>query len=445
MDELTTFYNKIKKINANAEGISICEARDIVQNINEFLYTNYEGIGTTVALGDKYEYFSDFHKYWESHHEEILDAKIDDNKCALVAEALHKVYILTKGKAFAKVAKTYKESKLSDEAICRIRLLTANQDFRNSIDFTHLAKAYDADPSTFDENFIEHEPSEFLSRLHFYKLSQTDKRIRYAKTIADFVIHHAESPYKLIDSFNYDLYALRNALINCQGAGYGAKKTDMVLRDMVVLGIWKNTKGFDKINVASDVNTIKVALRTGILKTAIPLVSSFIDIFCYQYSYIDEMNAKAWRRVWELWMQKYPNDNIQSPCLIDFFVYDVVGRQFCKPNLYIYQCDKESHIFPWHSPNNHTCQICQSKGIRGVRAYSIGRVMACSNKDGYIAIRKTEFVKNLPSNAKMDVCPFTDICKEKYLMPPKSISILGRTGWTSAYSRKGDGGGGLMA
>lgn len=30
-------------------------------------------------------------------------------------------------------------------------------------------------------------------------------------------------------------------------------------------------------------------------------------------------------------------------------------------------------------------------------------------------------------------------------MPPKSISILGQTGWTTAYARNDEGGGGLMA
>lgn len=35
--------------------------------------------------------------------------------------------------------------------------------------------------------------------------------------------------------------------------------------------------------------------------------------------------------------------------------------------------------------------------------------------------------------------------KIKKLMPPKSISILGQTGWTTAYTEIGIGGGGLMA
>ena len=75
---------------------------------------------------------------------------------------------------------------------------------------------------------------------------------------------------------------IQKALINLPHSGYGNKKADMFIRDMIVLGIWKNVKNFESINVASDVNTIKVALRTGILKTEIPLVSSFLDIFCYQ-------------------------------------------------------------------------------------------------------------------------------------------------------------------
>lgn len=30
-------------------------------------------------------------------------------------------------------------------------------------------------------------------------------------------------------------------------------------------------------------------------------------------------------------------------------------------------------------------------------------------------------------------------------MPPKSISIMGQTGWNSAYAKQNEGGGGLMA
>ena len=194
-------------------------------------------------------------------------------------------------------------------------------------------------------------------------LSQNDKRINYAKNISGFLLAHDCSPYEIINKYNRDVYSLRNAMIACN-AGYGNKKADMFIRDMVVLGIWMNVTGFENINVASDINTIKIALRTGIIKTEIPLVSSFLDIFCYQYSYIDDMNAKAWRRVWEIWNNKYPNEQIASPCLLDYFVYNVVGRQFCKESLSIFKGDNCGHIFRWHSGQNKTCQVCHAQGVK---------------------------------------------------------------------------------
>lgn len=50
----------------------------------------------------------------------------------------------------------------------------------------------------------------------------------------------------------------------------------------------------------------------------------------------------------------------------------------------------------------------------------------------------------------MSECPFAEACNpglDNFILkqPPKSISILGRTGWTEAYTRVDEGGGGLMA
>ena len=144
------------------------------------------------------------------------------------------------------------------------------------------------------------------------------------------------------------MYKIRNFLLSKRGSGFGNKKTDMFIRDMVVLGVWNNPINFNKIDVASDINTVKVALRTGILKTEIPLVSSFLDIFCYQYGLIDEMNALAWRKVWEKWNILYPKTCIESPSLIDYFVYRVIGKNFCKESLCIFRCHSGLHQFKWH-------------------------------------------------------------------------------------------------
>ena len=274
-------------------------------------------------------------------------------------------------------------------------------------------------------------------------MSQNDKRINYARSIAKFIIESKTTPFNLIEQYDYDVAEFKSALVSYFQSGYGNKKADMFIRDMVVLGVWKNVKNFDAINVASDVNTIKVALRTGILKTAIPLVSSFLDIFCYQYGYIDMMSALAWRKVWEIWKEKYPKETIASPCLLDYFIYDIIGKQFCKEILHIFHGEDCGHIFKWHSGRNKTCQICYKLGKRS-KAHSISNILPCTDEEGNIAIEKIEFaIQN-----HLSECPFKEICKQNgniQLLPPKSISIWGQTGWTTAYTKKEQGGGGLMA
>lgn len=442
MNDFVNFCNSIRDLVELYPQMNIKGARRIICAINDYLYTTHANIGTIEELGRTFNYFSDFHKFWHNHHGEILGCTIDEVICERIADSLHEVYSSTQGAAFTSVWDT---CGLNHEQVCRVRFLTANQDFRGSRNFSDLANVFESDNTIFDENNIKEEPQEFLRSIDVGGLSQNDKRISYAKNIATFILSHECSPYELIDKYDRDVFALRNALIECN-AGYGNKKADMFIRDMVVLGIWSDVTGFENINVASDVNTIKVALRTGIIKTEIPLVSSFLDIFCYQYGYIDDMNAKAWRRVWEIWTNKYPKDQMTSPCLLDYFVYNVIGRQFCREGLSIFQGRNCGHIFRWHSGMNKTCQTCHSQGIRRQPASVINKVLPCCDEEGYIAILMTDYVKSLPEEQKIRQCPFVDICADKkHLMPPKSISIMGQTGWQSAYCIKGEGGGGLMA
>lgn len=436
------FCNTIKGIIDSYPTMNIDGAREIVKEINDYLYTTRPDIGTLNVLDKDFKYFSDFHKFWQLHHKEILDCTINEEKCNQVADGLHDIYVLTNGSAFTTV---WDKCNLKDADVCRVRLLTANQDFRGSRKFSDFAKLFNIDNSLFDEKNIEERPEEFLAEINVGSLSQNDKRISYARNIAKFILSYNCDPYGLIDKFNRDIYALKTALI-ASNSGYGNKKADMFLRDMVVLGIWTNVTGFEKLNVASDVNTIKVALRTGIIQTKIPLVSSFLDIFCYQYEYIDNMNAAAWRKVWEKWVEKYPCDNIASPCLLDYFVYNVVGKQFCKESLAIFQGDNCGHVFRWSSSLNKTCRTCYDMGIRHQKAHLIKKVMPCTDKEGYRAILQTDFNKSLGDDKKLKECPFVEICGEnKKKMPPKSISILGQTGWQSAYTYEDTGGGGLMA
>lgn len=442
MNELEKFAEHITSFYKHP--LDVDSARKIISEINKFLYTTNSGLGLVTELGQQFQYFSAFHKFWCEHHREILDLQISREACEKVADELHNVFVRTDGKAFKEL---YETNGLNREEICRVRFLTANQDFRGSRKFTELANRFIDDPTIFDEHYIFENPEDFVKSIGVTNLSQSDKRIQYAKKIAQFLIELDATPFNVIEKFGNDVKELRAAIINYEGAGYGNKKTDMFIRDMIVLGVWHDVTGFGHIDVASDINTIKIALRTGILKSAIPLVSSFLDIFSYQYGYVDEMNALAWRTVWEIWKRKYPTETIDSPCLLDYFIYNVVGKQFCKTSLHVFVCDKE-HDFLWHSSRNKTCQVCYHNNGEHNKAKLLYSILPCESEKGYIAIDKTDFVLSNIASPNYHQCPFKDICEQygnKNLMPPKSISIMGQTGWSTAYTKENNGGGGLMA
>ena len=222
---------------------------------------------------------------------------------------------------------------------------------------------YKDDPSIFDKEYINSEPDSFIRDLKFSNLSQTDKRIQFAKKSAEMLLQFGCEPFDLLKKFDGDLIEIKNQLIMNQGMGFGNKKADMFIRDMIVLNVWKDYKNFEQLDVASDRNTMKVALRTGILKTKIPLVSSFLDVFCYQYSLIDQWCAKAWREVWQVWNKKYPKECIEGPSLIDYLVYRIIGVEFCNEKLAIFKGQECGHIFKWHSSKNKKCQVCAKKSI----------------------------------------------------------------------------------
>ena len=103
MDTLHQFCSKIQASLNNKGPFTINQARDVIANINAYLYTNYPGIGYTTELGRKFEFLSDFHKFWKAHHREILDCTINENKCAEVADILHNIYLRTNGSAFREI------------------------------------------------------------------------------------------------------------------------------------------------------------------------------------------------------------------------------------------------------------------------------------------------------------------------------------------------------
>lgn len=427
---------------SGASGIEV--SRRVIEEINRFLYTNYEGIGVAPALDREFELFSDFHRFWKDSYREILNPRIDDVQCALVADGLHRVYEIS-SEAFCDL---YDTCGLEREDVCRIRFFSAAQDFRGSRSFSDFAEVFKGDPGIFSTRRIYEDPEGFLKEVGVAKLSQGDKRASFAKRSAGFLIEKGIEPYDMLAYYDRSLLDLKRALIGVAGMGFGNKKADMFLRDMVVHGVWEEYFGFEQLDVASDVNTMKVALRTGMLKTEIPLVSSFLDIFCYQYALIDEMNAAAWRRVWEIWSERYPNECVPSPCLIDYFVYRVIGRECCGDKMSVFKGDKCAHEFCWHSSRNRTCQVCRSADGSRNRASLVKKLHPCTCKEEPAFFHKV-IAKKFPNLKALEGCPFKVACLSSsgsaMLQPPKSISILGRTGWETAYARTGEGGGGLQA
>lgn len=147
------FLNNLKEIlgRLDISGMpSIEESRRVVEEINRFLYTNYEGIGTASALDKEFELFSDFHRFWKDNYREVLSPIIDDAKCALIADVLHEVYAISP-EAFCHL---YDTCGLDNEDVCRIRFFSAAQDFRESRSFTEFAEEFKSDPSTFSMQHI---------------------------------------------------------------------------------------------------------------------------------------------------------------------------------------------------------------------------------------------------------------------------------------------------
>jgi hypothetical protein len=217
---------------------------------------------------------------------------------------------------------------------------------------------------------------------------------------------------------------------------------------MVELKVWSALRNFDGIDVASDINTMKLALRTRILRSDIPLLSSFLDVFCYQYGYIDEISARAWRAVWEEWKKFDPATAPPSPCQMDFLLYRI-GREYCDDTVVQYTCEN-GHRFYYFGARLRNCPICRRAGIR-TSAEPKRRFLPCQlspsdlpRERGKLLLRGDNLLRIFDG-----VCIFENVCEpktEKFraLNPPKSISIKGRTSWTSSYAHRERGGGGMM-
>jgi len=283
------------------------------------------------------------------------------------------------------------------------------------------------------------------------RLSQRDKRVDYARNAAKFLIDAGITPFDLAKHFDNDAVRLRESLTNSDQyrMGYGSKKVNMFLRDMLVLGVWPEIQNFERVDVATDINVMKVALRMGILKTKMPLLSSMLDVFCYQYSHIDSMTALAWRRVWEKWVDEDASSAPKSPAIIDTLIYRI-GREYCKDIAYVFVCQGDQE---------HSFARLLTRGARATNCPKCRQPLLVSRKLP-CQLSSSVLPRDPLGGLSIDTrnllylfdgtCIFDAVCNPRddefrKLAPPKSISILGQTGWTTAYADEEEGGGGLMA
>jgi hypothetical protein len=414
-------------------------ARHILERLNAHFHQTYDGNVVSTLNGDEYQYLPDFHKYWESHHPEIINAKIDRAQAKLAARALHEASIKYGENIFDVTLNT---RGLTQKAIAQVRFFTANQDFREPPE-DQFGK-YLEDNTQFDARAIESNPSGFLQFLGNSRLSQNDKRLDFARHAAEFLLERNIKAYQIAAYYDNDAKKIRAGILENIGMGYGRKKTDMFIRDMAVLGVWSNLSNMDVIDVASDRNTMKLALRTRILQTEIPLLSSFLDILGYQYGYIDEKSAAAWRAVWKEWKMIAPETAPSAPCMMDFLLYRI-GREYCGDKLVEFVCEN-GHRFFHFGAKKKLCPQCRSTltPIKRLIPCQAHTVQLPRDEDGLLLLDEENLFRTFDG-----VCIFESACRPKSddfrkLSPPKAISIIGRTGWTDSYAFKDEGGGGMM-
>lgn len=352
-------------------------ARLFLHCLNKFVYQLDKEIGN--------DYISRFHKYWETHHREILGLRIDDAQCLKVARVLDPVYAEPEKHLQYQTKPPISREGISDRAVANVRFFTAIQDFKINIHKggRNPFEQYKKTPEWFTAAEIVRNPAligDFLGYLEATG-SQGDKRYKWMLAAAEFLVKEfGGDANNILDGCDGDARLIRDKLASAGYLGYSYKKADMFLRDMAEWGVWQYSSNTQLVDVASDANTMRIALRTGILRTSIPLLVSYLDVYCYQYSAVDSEAARAWRRVWELWAEIPHNHRPPTPASMDFLLYYSVGKQICRPT------------------------------------------------------------------PKCGICLFNAVCPQdiRYLNPPKSISQKGATGWDSGITNTG-GGGGIMS
>jgi hypothetical protein len=366
-------------------------AANALHEISEYFYQS------NASLEKKY--FSEFHEYWEKHHRDIIDPQIDEENCYKIALALEKIYK-------ENIIKVQLDTlDLSKSQIADVRYFTTIQDFKIDINAkVNPFRLYKKHPEVFEAKEILKDQNNIDRLLHYIGADdQGDKRRKWMQKAAQLLLEKYDGKaINIAEENDNDVLAVIGALTEGQDKyGYSIKKVNMLIRDLIDLNVWTKLRNVEYLDTMSDQNTMRIALRTGILKTRTPLLSSLLDVYCYQYSLIDEYNRKAWREVWLQWAKIKNNNRPNTPASFDYLIYRM-GKKACKKVARI--CAPNAKI----KENTYKKLSDQDKLIF---------------KDGH--------------------CMFNSICKNenKILNPPRSISQKQKTGWDNAKTNEGGGGG----
>lgn len=353
-------------------------ARTFLGECNRYFYQAYSENGK--------KYISPFHRFWEEDHPTIIGASVDEQKAEQVAQELEKVFAQPQQFPKLVLQPPINRENVSDQAVANVRFFTTIQDFKIDIykGGRNPFKQFLQRPDWFTSAELLATPDkihEFLQWLEATS-SQGDKRFGWMLAGARLLQENFQGDaYKIAQACHSDAEVIQEFLASKGDIGYSKKKADMFIRDMLDWGIWSLKSNIDKVNVASDSNTMRVALRTGILNTQLPLLASYLDVYCYQYGLIDQMTQFAWRTVWEEWGRLPRNHRPASPASMDYLLYGSIGKKLCRKT----------------TPKCGDCIF-----------------------DTVCAI------------------------DSRHLKPPKSISRKGMTGWDSGSTDSG-GGGGIMS
>jgi hypothetical protein len=380
---------------------------EILQQINGFLYVADTDVGKIPEYPGR-DYISRFHRFWRKYHPRIINPTINEEKCRQVAQVLERIHA-TYGSHLTSAQKALftpgNIHSLTPRQIANIRFFSITQDFKIRFQVDPYSLASEK-PNLFDARTILSDyPAATDELLHELGAeTQTDKRHKFSRLCAEFLIEKYEGDaFNICPMHDNDALAIRQALIENSDAkfkgqlGFSDKKANLLIRDLVAMEVW-SVNNPEEIDVSSDANTMRVALRTGILRTRAPLLTSYVDVYDYQYGLIDEYTKRAWRRVWEIWGTLSSNHRVQAPAMFDFLIYRI-GQNCCKTKTR--RCDVQ----------------CNSKRI-GKCGLKSGILTDCS---GW--------------------CAFKGICDSasKKLNPPRAISILGGTGWEDGRTDEGGG------